>query len=264
MRSKKKIIQINIPTAWNELTDRQLFRLAAVMYSSKSGKALYVAVWMILVNVRWWQFRKMGKNLRILSEVPMWDLAESFGYIFTNRNLTRFPNGIRDNSGHLHFPPQVALGDLTIEEYALAVDLHDMFMENKDTEYLQMIAAILYSPLGLGRRALDRSALPHLSDSFSKVPKEQLFAISLALSGSRAAIENRFKKAFERKTPTAEKLDRPAKPKQSLAEVIRAMTQGDLSKYKEICHVNVYVFMAQFQQDIVTAKENKLKSRNAK
>lgn len=251
-----KKVNIKLPNTWNELTDSQLSRVAALFFSASTGVQFDVKLWFILNNIMWWQFRKSISNVIIMRNVAISELKHNYEFIYTKINRTRFPATVKNNKGVVHFPPLDAIANLTVEEFSLADDLHIKFRETKNREYLQMLTAVLYTTSKGLRPEFFKELLPDLSDSFSKIKTADLLAIELAYFGSKTALTKRFPKAFPKSNQEGS-AKKSNQQKYGFAKVILEMTKGDLSKLRTIQQVNIYTFLEQFQQDIINAKENK-------
>lgn len=246
-------INLKLPASWNELTDRQLSKVAALLFSGHTGVKFDIKIWFIINDIRWWQLRRMLRNILVLRHVALSELKKNYDFIYSKNARTKFPATVKNNKGKVHFPPLNNISNLTVEEFAIADDLHIKFRETKNTEYLQMLVAVLYVPTNAKRPEFIKDILPLLSDSFSKVKKSDLMAIELAYFGSKNNLVKRFPKAFPIRK---EGEDKPKNNKKyGFAKVILEMTKGDLSKLKAIQSVNIYTFLEQFQQDIINAKE---------
>jgi hypothetical protein len=246
-------INLKLPASWNELTDRQLSKLAALFFSGNTGVKFDIKIWVIVNDIRWWQLRRMARNILVLRHVALSELKKNYDFIYSKNARTKFPADVKNNNGIIHFPPLNNISNLTVEEFAIADDLHIKFRETKNTEYLQMLVAVLYVSHNGKRPEFVREILPQLSDSFSKMKTEDLLAIELAYFGSKNTLLKRFPKAFPKGKEGDEKLK--SNKKYGFAKVILEMTKGDLSKLKSIQSVNIYTFLEQFQQDIINAKE---------
>lgn len=249
-----KTVNIKLPASWNELTDRQLSQVAALFASGNTGVTFDIKLWFILNNIKWWQFAKMLRNMIVMRNVPLSELKKDYDFIYSKNARTKFPAIAKNNKGVAHFPPLPNISNLTVEEFAIADDLHIKFRETKNTEYLQMLTAVLYVSNEGKRPEFIKEILPQLSDSFSKIKAADLMAIELAYFGSKNTLVKRFPKAFPKAKEGDEK-PKTNKQKYGFAKVILEMTKGDLSKLKAIQSVNIYTFLEQFQQDIINAKE---------
>lgn len=188
-----------------------------------------------------------------MRNVPLSELKKSYDYIYTTIGRTKFPLTVKNNDGVVHYPPLDNIANITVDEFANADDLHIKFRETKNLEYLQMLTAILYVPSVMKRPEFTKEILPHLSDSFSKVPVEQLLAIELTYFGCKTALTKRFPKAFPKNAGKSNG------KKYGFAKVILQMAGQKFGNHAETRKTNIYTFLEQFQQDIIDAKENKPK-----
>ena len=78
-------INFNIPKNWNELTDRQLKKLASIFHS-KNNKLQDVLIFLTLLNQRWWQLRKSYKASIILKNVGISELKTHYSFLYEKHN----------------------------------------------------------------------------------------------------------------------------------------------------------------------------------
>ena len=240
-------IKLHIPTTWNELSPWQMERVALVLYMMAPSAKQDIKILRILLNARWWKFLLHAKIQYVLFDVPLSYIKPYFEYIFKENNRTKFLPAIKTKNGTL-YPPMDRIINLTASEFAAADDLHIKFLTNKEPEYLQYLAAVLYTPNP--RPAFDKLNLTENVKPFIKLPLTHLLAIQICYSGSKHLLTQRFKKAFpqsSKKTPQ----------KYGFGKVILEMCKSDLSKHDKISNVNIYTFLEQFQQDIINASKIK-------
>ncbi|HSD07897.1 hypothetical protein [Flavobacterium sp.] len=244
-----KAIKLHIPNSWDDMSERQLGKIAVLFNSGKTDVKFYIELFFMLNNIKWWQFSKKAK-LRIgLRNCPLSDLHKAYEYIFNENNRTVFPTFIKTNKGK-YYPPQNRIANLTADEFAVVDDLHIKWRETKNIEYLQYMLAVLYTPKQ--RPLFDKNELHDKALLFKNVPPKTLLTVELAYFGCKNNLVKRFPKAF----PKAKKGDAKPKKKYGFAKVILGMAKGDLSKLELIKKVNIYTFLEQFEEDLTPPKQS--------
>lgn len=244
-----KKINIKIPKSWDEMKAKQFENIALLFNTSETNIKFYIQLFFLLTNVKWWQFRKKAKLRIVLRNCPLSDLHKSYDYIFKENNRTVFPENIKIGKTN-YFPPQNRIANLTADEFAIVDDLHIKFHETKNIEFLQYMAAVLYSS-SKTRGLFDKNDLHDLAKPFEKLSRAKLFTIELAYFGCKNNLVKRFPKAFPKQKPGTAK----PKKKYGFSKVILSMAKGDLSKLDLIKKVNIYTFLEQFEEDLTPVKK---------
>ncbi|MES2813239.1 MAG: hypothetical protein V4670_12265 [Bacteroidota bacterium] len=239
-------ISISIAKEWNDLSDKQFLKMMRLFSTKVQKIQLLVRTFKILVDCRWWQFRKRARMYFIIKNVPLSELKTHFEHLFDNNTRTEFISEIKVGS-KTYYAPMHRIINLTADEFACADDLHILYHKTKDVEALQYLFHTLYSET-TERQIFDKLELPKKINK--KIPMAVLLATEFTYSGCKNYLAKRYKKAF----PSGGK----ASGKSSgFGKVIPAMAKGDLSKLKIIERVNIYKFLDQFQDDIETYEKQK-------
>lgn len=245
---RNKTIKLKLPQSWNELSINQLERVALLFSQVKPSAKFDLHVLYILLDLKWWQYIQKAKVRIVLWNVPMSDLRSSFNFIYSNIDRTAFAPVLKINR-KTFFAPQDRIANLTVKEFSIADDLHIQWRTTKNIEFLQYLAAVLYTSTKL-RPIFDKNALHDQALVFKKVPVKKLLAMEIAYFGCKKNLEKRFPKVFPEPTAGASK----PKKKYGFGKVILSMTKGDLSKLETIEKVNVYTFLEQFEDDLTPVK----------
>lgn len=256
-----KAIKIILPKSWNELTNRQLERLALLFSTTQPSAKFDIAVLFILLDIKWWQYIEKAKVRIVLWNVPMSEIRKNYNFIYTKNDRTVFlpflkiknQKSLINNQKSIVFPPQDRIANLTCDEFAVADDLHIKWRETKNVEYLHYLAAILYTRTKK-RPDFDKNELHDKAKVFSRVPIEKLLAIEIAYFGCKNNIVKRFPKAFPKANPEA---SGTKNKKYGFGKVILSMAKGDLSKLETIKKVNIFAFLEQFEEDLIQAAKQK-------
>lgn len=248
-------IKVNIPTHWNQLNRIQLERLALLFGKPMRGRVFDVRVLMVLLHMRWWQFRKLYKAIILLKQVPLTELKKSYAFVYEDTNRTKFIEVLRIGTKK-YYAPQNKLFNLTVEEFAMADDLYFKLRSAKtlaqQKELLAVFAAVLYVPTHNKQRGVfARPLMLEAAKPFKKVPLRTLLAIKLCYEGSRYAITKRFKKAFPATAPT--KAEKRKAPTYGFAKVILQMAGGKFGNYEETKRTPLFTFLEEFEEQLKRA-----------
>ena len=250
-------IIIILPKSWNELTNRQLERLALLFSTTQPSAKFDIAVLFILLDIKWWQYIEKAKVRIVLWNVPMSELRKNYDFVYSKNDRTIFLPFLKPKTRSLRpntfFAPQDRLANLTCDEFAVADDLHIKWRETKKIEYLHYLAAVLYAKTKK-RPDFDKNELHEKAKPFSRLSIEKLLAIEIAYFGCKNNIVKRFPKAFPKANPEASSIKNK---KYGFGKVILSMAKGDLSKLETIKKVNIYAFLEQFEEDLIQAAKQK-------
>lgn len=138
--------------------------------------------------------------------------------------------------------------NLTSNEFAVADDLHFAYRTTKKLEYLQYLFHVLYTDQP-ERNPFNKLDLEKKINK--KVPVSVLLATEATFLGCKNNLEKKFPKIF--------KGGKKNQKRESFEKIILGMSKGDLSKLPKIENANVYKFLEQFQEDIITHQESNKK-----
>jgi len=252
-----RAVKITFPKSWNELTNRQLERLALLFSTTQPSAKFDIAVLFILLDIKWWQYIEKAKIRIVLWNVPMSEIRKNYDFIYTKNDRTSFLPFLKSKTKYLkpttYFPPQDRIVNLTCDEFAVADDLHIKWRETKNIEYLHYLTALLYTKTKK-RPDFEKNELHEKAKLFSKVPIEKLLAIEITYFGCKNNIVKRFPKAFPKANPES---SGTKNKKYGFGKVILSMAKGDLSKLETIKKVNIFAFLEQFEDDLIQAAKQK-------
>jgi len=256
-----KTIKITLPKSWNDLTHRQLERIALLFHTMKPSASFDLKILYILLDVNWFQFIEKAKIRIVLWNVPMSELRKNYDFIYKKNDRTAFAKFLKIKSqksaiGNLKsnvvYACQDRLANLTADEFSVADDLHIKWRETKNIEYLHYLAAIVYTKTTT-RKEFDKNALHESALLFKKVSIAKLLAIEITYFGCKNQLVKRFPKVFPAPVPGLQK----PKKNYGFGKIILAMTKGDLSKLETIKRVNIYAFLEQFEEDLTNVNKQK-------
>lgn len=240
-----KTINITLPKSWNELTERQLEKIASLFYTRKADRIFHLQVFMILANVRWWQFRKAVRLYAVVKDVPLSELQKHYAFIYGANDRTAFPEYMITKQDAF-FSPMARLVNLTAEEFAMAEDLHALWYKERHRKALEYLAAVLYSTAPNIRPPFEKNELEIKAALFSTVPMEKLLAMELAYAGCKNYIVGRFPKAFPKRITNV-----PNKGKKyGFGKVVLNMAGGKFGDHEKTRRTNIYTFLEEFEENL--------------
>ncbi|EKB02666.1 hypothetical protein HMPREF9711_03128 [Myroides odoratimimus CCUG 3837] len=239
-------IDLKIPSKWDELTDWQLKKIAAMI--GKNGPAFNFMTWLYLNQVKWWQFKKAYQLKIVMNQVPMSELRNHFNWVYTNVDRTIFPKHNK------YVAPMDRLVNLTIEEFAVADDLNNMYLIKKDISYLRLLVAVLYKEKG---EVYDHLQLENNVKRFKKEKKDFLLAVHIAFNGCKKGIVEKYKHIYPKI-----KVQQKSNKKAGLLDVVLKMSGQKFGTYQETKTTLVHTFLNELEENIIQQKE--LKDKHGK
>ncbi|MFL0067856.1 hypothetical protein V2605_03910 [Tenacibaculum maritimum] len=238
-------ININIPTNWNNLTERQLKKLASIFHSEKN-KIQDVLVLFILLNIRWWQFKKIFNVSKVLRNVGISELKKNYVFLYEKQERTKFINSIKVKGKRL-FSPNERITNLNVDEFAHAEDLYLGWHKTKDIEYLQYLTAVLYREKDeKGKRLLfDKTELEERAKALSKINKPILLATAITYQGCREYLYTQFPVVFPK---TTKKQKTPNSS--GFGKLILHLSGAKFGSHNETKRTNVYTFLSEFEEQL--------------
>ena len=239
-------LSIKIPKSWNELSPWQLYKIAGYSHSDLSGDLFDLKVFLTLLNVRWWQYRKKWKVKKIINNVAFSHLKEHYSWLQSDLNLTTFIPKIKVKNQRW-FAPADRINNLTMDEFSHCEDLYFGWFSTNIFEYLQYLAAVLYRELdSSGKRVVfDKTELDNRAALLKKLPPQTLLAILLSYQGSRAYLFAQFPTVFP-KPKGKSKL-----PKNSgFGKLVLHLSGGKFGTHNETKNTNVYTFLSEFEEQL--------------
>ena len=144
-------LNIEIPVSWNELSARQLMKLALYFHKYEEGVILDLLVLITLMDIRWWQLRKAWSFFIMITQADVSELKAYFPWLYESITLTRFLPEIKVK-GEILYAPQNRLIDIVVNEFSNTEDLYLGWYHTKDPEYLKYLMAVLYREKREGKR----------------------------------------------------------------------------------------------------------------
>ena len=246
-----KTIKLKLPDAWNKLSDRQLKQLAKLIYSGTRGRLFDVCVFFILMDVRWYQFRKKAKALLVLKDVTLSELKPFYDFIYNKADRTVFIPAMKVK-GETLYSPAARLSNLSVDEFAMSEGLHRTWYKEKHRKALEYLAAVLYTTSPGVRPEFFRDAIEEKAKRFTRVPLAELLAMEVAYTGCKNNIADRFPVAFPKTTGK-----KNAGKNYGFGKVVLQMAGGKFGHHSETRKTNIFIFLEEFEENLKSAKDAK-------
>ena len=239
-------INLKIPESWNDLNAWQLKKIAAYSHSNLSGDIFDYKVFLVLLNIRWWQFRKKWKAQKTIRNAGFSSLKEHYTWLQSDLNLTTFIPKIKVKSINWHAPSD-RINNLTIDEFSHAEDLYLGWFNSKDIEYLQYLAAVLYREKDAKKKRIifDKTELNSRAKSLANLHPQTLLAILLSYQGSRAYVFSQFPTVF----PKPKGKSKPPKTS-GFGKLVLHFSGGKFGTHNETKTTNLYTFLSEFENQL--------------
>jgi hypothetical protein len=255
-----KTLKFKTPANWNQLSNRQVTKVANLFFSEKTGVIFDVSLFKIILNHQWYKFKLSNKIAKALKVVPLSEIKENYYFLYKSMTLTRFLPvlKIKKNS---YFAPADRLSNITIGEFAICEDLFINFQnlttnqeENFGLEYLQYLMAVLYVNSSDAKRPdfvknrLDQQAKP-----FYKLNKKYCYATALAYKGCKEHIANLPKYAAIFPKPKETDLQSKQRKKlinSGLGDLILSLSGGVFGDYEKTFNTNLYLFLDHYAKHL--------------
>ena len=239
-------INLKITESWNDLNVRQLKKIAGYFHSNLSGVLLDYKIFLVVLDVRWWQFRKRWKALKTIQNVGFSSLKEHYNWLYSSIKLTTFIPTIKTKSKRLYASAD-RISNLTADEFAHLDDLFILWHNKKDFEFLKYLAAILYRELDAnGKRVpFDKTELDDRAKQLSNLNNQTLLAILLSYQGSQSHMMAQFPIAFPKpkvKTKTPQN--------SGFGKLVLHFSGRKFGTHNETKKTNVYIFFSEFEEQL--------------
>lgn len=196
---------IDIPSAWNDLEERELHYIASVLLTSQEETANQTRprVFKFILENR---VKKAKINLPVnffqlldIESIALQALS-IFDFIFNTSNLTRLPAPIR-LSMRKYCP--VSFDEITCGEYEDCEVILNDFEEDPSSDHLARLTAIIFRPAGVPYmkfRAASNSYATYKSAQkekyFKKLKPEHLYSILIWYAGCRSMLPQFFSELY--------------------------------------------------------------------
>lgn len=258
-------LNFNIPTSWNEMSERQSSKIASLLFNAEEGEkgVYFTMLYHLFCPNRWTLFKgwkERYKFLRLILQVPFSELINYVKFIYEDLKLTYFPKYVVVN-GVKYFGPASRLSNISIEELNFAYRFYFDWITTKDVGALNRLVTVIYRPAknkkrGDVREYFDEQSIMRRGNVFPKLDLDKKIAIGFAFKGS---VEYMFSKYPVLFPPQKEKKKSDKKPKyQSLVPMMNAMFMYEnqpLGPRKDVVKTNAYVFFDVAQETVIANKK---------
>lgn len=254
-------INLTLPQSWENLTPTQLKRLATLLITmpsksiatKKTQIAFDLGVLLILLNIKWWQFKKINSARKLVKNYRFQDIKKHYNFIYTKTNLKNFIPSIVLNKT-LYTGPAPFMLSVTAYEFSVADDMYLRFSNetnpDKKIEYAQYLSAVLYKPSNAPEFNIVN--LEAMREPFKKAPQDFLHACALSYTGCRVQLEGRYKRVFP-KAPAGIKTKAKSK-KYGFGKILLQMAGGKFGTHEETKRTPLHTFLEQLNEDLTPKK----------
>lgn len=266
-------LNFNIPTNWNDLSERQRVKISDLVFSAEegSGGVYFAALYYLFCPSKSFSFGGLKENykfLRLILQVRFSDLIPHIEFIFKDLSLTKFPEYVTVD-GKKYYGPADRLSNISIDELNFAYNFFFDWITSKDTAALDRLITVIYRPArqkkrGDIRELFDKENVMKRGKVFPKLPLDQKIAIGLAFKGSVDYMFAKFPVLF----PPSKEKKPDKKPKyHSMVPMINAMflyENQPLGPRKDVIKTNAYVFFDIAQETVIANKKREAEFKKKK
>lgn len=228
-----------IPNNWNELTTKQLVCFAKIIFKKEENSKTDLQLFYMLLQLKWWQFIKKRKALKVLKYYTIDDLKKHYSWLYKSVLRTKFIPLPK------HTGPGDRLHNISIQEFAVTEDLFRLFWETKDLKYIHYMAAVLYVPTPYPTRPVFvKENLENLAKKI-KTTKKQRLALVVCYLGAKEYLAKEFRLVFPKP-----KANNQANTNTGLDPVILEMSGHKFGTHSQTQTTNLYVFLKEFNNQL--------------
>lgn len=244
-------IKLRYATSWNDLSPKQLQRICYCMHTY-TGKMLDLSLFLALVDVRFWQLKKLVKVCFVLLNVPVSELKKTYLFLYTKADLTTFIPVVTSTKTKLYAPSD-RLGNITINELAHADDAFLRYLDTKNIYYLRFLTAVLYREQQEYniREPFIKNELDARIEALKNLKEPFLLAVFRSYQGCRALLPGKFKQVF---TGSAKKNAKKQTGSQ-FQQLILELTNDKFGNYEQTANTNAMLFLGNLNKKILDSKK---------
>jgi hypothetical protein len=260
-------IKFSIPTNWNDLSNKQLLKIAMLFFSSQKSTVIRdYKLFKIMANVKWYKFGLYRKIVVLFKQIPLISIRKQFDFIYSKQNLTRFIPLVK-HKRKKYFAPADRLTNLSIGEFSVCEDLYLGYLrniKNADADfgktYLVYLFAVLYVGSKNAKRPLfEKQTLENTADKLHTLNEKYLFTTLLSYKGCRDAITSnpKYKHIFPKPPQTEEKTVLKIPASSGFSDVILSFSGKLFGEYDKTYHTNLYTFLDAYENMLQYQPKNK-------
>lgn len=255
---------IQVATAWNQLTSKQLMEAAYNLeyYHSKPE------IWKELKEFRqklYFQLTKVLlrsnnfiKTYIAISQIPPQNYQEHAKFLFGDVTRTLFLPQFKIK-GVTFYPPGDRLKNISIQEFSLADSLYYNYRKTNDVRYLNNLCATLYRKDGGDeldiRKPFHKILIEQDVHHFSKLNHKRKLAILYCFLGCRNNIVKLHPHIFPAPQQIVDPDGNPIERKESayvpFVQLLQHKVQFDPSKLYDTYKLNVFDFFNNYETELI-------------
>ena len=266
-------INLKIPTAWNELSDKQTQNICYNLHcmhrsiANVPNQETQIKI-ITYINLAKELLRENTyKAIRIaLKEIQPKAYENWLAYLFNAVALYTFPETIKANT--VLYGPAYRLRNLTIEEFSFADAVYFRWKTTSNPKYLNLLCSTLYrkkateeNPIDK-RDAFQRFLAEQNVEQFIDLPLKQKLPIAYAFEGSRNHLVSQYPNVFPKPPKSVDPKAKPTPAKYTpFGQLISAKIGYDPSKLKETNNLNCYTFFGIYENELIHLKKQNRKKK---
>ncbi|MDN3595330.1 hypothetical protein [Zunongwangia endophytica] len=265
---------VKLPKFWNELSEKQLGKIAVViehfrkfyeLYPKKANTAinrLYSRICKILLSSNNFLVQYIA-----LVQIPPEEYADHVAFINKENNRTVFPSAF-EIGNEVHHPPANRIQNLSMEEFSFVDALFFNWRLKNDARYLDLICATLYRAAGSQnpdydiRRPFNKIILEKSLTKWLNVSDEKKLAIAYTFEGCRNQMVKLYPNTFPKSPKETKNTKIQQKPQYTpFGQLLNFKINFDPSKLEQTERMNMHKFLSTYENELVNDKKAKKNAR---
>lgn len=263
-------LNLNIPTTWNELSEKQFANIAYQLECYKQiiiddSNAVKLAATKLYLQIAKELLRenKYQHVLIALKEIQPKAYIKLSEFIYNKIERTKFLPSFRINNT-VYYGPTIRMRNVTIAEFSFVDAAFYKWKHTQQPIWLTVLCAALYREAAAAPSEIDRrtkfikQSVDARADIFQKLPQKTKLSIAYSYEGCRNHIESRHPFTFPKPVQLNEETPKPPKQKYiSFGEIILDKIKGDPSKLETTQNLYLYDFLSIYEKDLKDLRRKK-------
>lgn len=240
-----------MPDSYNELSDRQLIKLAPILSIKEDPLVIELMVLRVLLNMSRVRFFFLSSEIKGY-------LKELTGWVFKKNSLTAQNIPSYRHWLAVFYGPKSDFDNLTLSEYHCTEIYYSMLIQDKKEEALDALISVLYrkakksynkkkDPDGDIRIAFNEHEIEYWSSKIASWPIGVKQAVLLWYDGCRESLIELYPKVFQPTTDTDE-----TQSTKGMFSVLRGLADGaKYGSFNEVKNLNLHTALMEMEQLII-------------
>lgn len=268
------VLNINIPTQWNQLSFNQLKEITNIIEYFHSREDKIKASPSFLTRMYFQIIKQLLRNNNFLktwyaiNKIPVGHYKDYVSFIFKDVNRTKFVERLHVK-GKWRISPASKLSNITIKEFSFIDVLYYNWKITKDQRYLDLLCAALYreEDKSLSKNSIDyRVPFSNLwvektVEDWKNVPKKVKYSIAYTYEGCRNYTRGLYKNVFPQTKGKVDVEGKEIKPNKQeyvpFGKLIHYKVGFDPSKIKDAENILMHEFLSIWENELVEIQKRK-------